>query len=63
MRRLCWPPNPKVAVVVMGAGLRPIAKALETPPDPTASRTARPIVTLGVIGQKSAEGVVAKRPP
>jgi len=57
------PPNPKVAVVAMGAGLRSIAKAVETPPDPTVTRTARPVVTQGVIGQKSADGVLAKCPP
>ena len=53
------PPNPKVAVVARGAGLRATAKAVERPPDPTATRTARPAVTLGVMGQKSADGIVA----
>ena len=57
------PPNRKDAVEATGAGLRPIAKALETPPDPTATRTARTAVTRCVIRQKSAEGVVAQRPP
>ena len=57
------PPNPTVAVVAMGAGLRATAKAVETPPDPTVARTARPAVTQGVIGQQSADGVVAKCPP
>ena len=57
------PPNPKVAVVAMGAGLRPIVKTVERPPDPTATRTARLAETQGVIGQKSADGIVAKRPP
>jgi hypothetical protein len=57
------PSNPKVAVVAMGAGLRPSAKALESPPDPTVTRTARLAATPGVMGQKSAKGIVAKRPP
>jgi hypothetical protein len=57
------PPNPKVAVVARGAGLRSTAKAVERPPDPTVTRTARPAATLGVMGQKSADGVVAQRPP
>ncbi len=57
------PPNPTVAVVAMGAGLRATAKAVELPPDPTVTRTARLAATLGVMGQKSADGVVAKRPP
>lgn len=46
----------------MGAGLRPSAKALERPPDPTATRTARLAVTPGVLGQKSAEVMVAVPP-
>ena len=57
------PSNPKVAVVVMGAGLRPRAKVLELPPDPTATRAARRAATSGVTGQKSAEGIVAKCSP
>ena len=57
------PPNPTVAVVATGAGLRPRPKCLAMPPDPTVARTARPAATLGVMGQKSADGVVAKRPP
>jgi hypothetical protein len=52
----------KGAEVAMGAGLRPSAKALERPPDPTATRTARLAVTLGVMGQKSAEVIVAVPP-
>ena len=43
----------------MGAGLRPGAKASETPPDPTATRAARLAATSGVMGQKSAEAIVA----
>ena len=57
------PSNPTEAVVAMGAGLRPSAKVLASPPDPTATRAARSAVTLGVTRQKSAEGIVAKRPP
>ena len=53
------PPNPKVTVVAMGAGLRATAKAVELPPDPTVTRTARSAATLGVMGQKSADGIVA----
>ena len=57
------PPNPKGTVVAMGAGLRASAKALESLPDPTATRAARLAATSGVMGQKSAEGIVAQRPP
>jgi hypothetical protein len=39
------------------------AKGLELPPDPTATRAARRAATPGVTGQKSADGIVAKRPP
>jgi hypothetical protein len=57
------PSNPTGAVVAMGAGLRASAKALGLPPDPKVTRAARLAVTSGVMGQKSAEGIVAKRPP
>ena len=57
------PSSPKGAVVAMGAGLRAGAKGLESPTDPKATRAARLAVTLGVMGQKSAKGIVAKRPP
>jgi len=57
------PPNPKVAVVARGAGLRAMAKAVELPPDPTVTRTAHLAATLGVMGQKSADGIVAQRLP
>jgi hypothetical protein len=57
------PSNPKGAVVAMGAGLRSGAKVLEKPPDPKATRAARLAVTPGVMGQTSADGIVAKRPP
>ena len=57
------PSNPKVAVVVMGAGLGATAKAAELPPDPATTRAARSVATPGVIEQESAEGVLAERPP
>jgi len=57
------PSNPTGAVITTGAGLRASAKVLELPPDPKATRAARPAVTLGVMRQKSADGIVAKRPP
>ena len=57
------PPNPTVSVEAMGAGLRAISKGMESPPDPTVPRAARLAATSGVTGQKSADGVVAKRPP
>ena len=57
------PSNPKGAVVARGDGLRSRAKALESPPDPTVTWAARLAATLGVMGQKSADGVVAKRSP
>jgi hypothetical protein len=47
----------------MGAGLRASAKALDLPPDPTVTRAARLAATPGVMGQKSADAIVAKRPP
>ena len=57
------PSNPKGVVVATGAGLRASAKVLETPPDPTVTRAARLAVTPGVMGQKSADGIVTKCPP
>ena len=57
------PSNPKGAVVATGAGLRASAKALGRPPDPTATRAARWAATSSEMGQKSADGIVAKRPP
>jgi hypothetical protein len=54
-----WPSNPKVAGVAMGAGLRTRSKGREKPPDPKGTRTARPAVTSGVMGQKSAEVILA----
>jgi len=47
----------------MGVELGTSAKALELPPDPTVTRAARFAVTLGVMEQKSADGIVAKCPP
>ena len=55
------PPNPKVAVIATGAGLRPISKGVDWPPDPTAIQAARRVVTRVVMGQKSAEAIVAQR--
>jgi hypothetical protein len=43
-----------------GAGLRPRLKGLELPPDPTAVPTAPGGAIPWVIGQKSAEAVVAE---
>jgi hypothetical protein len=56
------PSNPTGVVVVTGAGLRAGAKAPESPPYPTATRAARLAVTSGVMGQKSAEAIVARKP-
>jgi len=53
------PSNPKAASVARGAGLRAAAKAVEPPPDPTATRPARAAATPGVTGQESAEAIVA----
>ena len=57
---LDWPPDPKAAPV-MGAGLRPRSKGLDWPPDPKATLAAR-LGALGVIEQKSAEGIVGILP-
>ena len=46
----------------MGAGLRPRPKGLDWPPDPKAPPAARLGATSGVIGQKSAEGIVGILP-
>ena len=56
------PSNPKGAEVAMGAGLRASAKVLEWPPAPTVTRAARLAATPGVMGQKSAEAIVAGAP-
>ena len=48
--------------VVRGAGLRPIVKAMEAPPNPKATGTAQYLATGIVIGQKSAEAIVAQCP-
>ena len=45
----------------MGAGLRPRPKDLEWPPDPKAKRAAPLGAIPEVIGQKSAEAIVAQR--
>jgi hypothetical protein len=46
----------------MGAGLRARSKALELPPAPTAASAAHRGAIPGVIGQKSAEGIVGDAP-
>jgi hypothetical protein len=46
----------------MGAGLRPRPKDLDWPPDPKAGRTAPLGAIPVVIGQKSAEAIVAQHP-
>ena len=56
------PSDPTGGVVATGAGLRAGAKAPEPPPAPTVTRAARLAVTLGVMGQKSAEAIVARKP-
>jgi len=43
----------------MGVGLRPTVKAVETPPNPKAIGAAQNLATGIVIGQKSAEAIVA----
>jgi len=48
--------------VAMGVGLRPIVKAMELPPNPKAADTAQCPATGIVIGQKSAEAIVAQCP-
>jgi hypothetical protein len=45
----------------MGAGLRPRPKDLDWPPDPKAERAAPLGAIPEVIGQKSAEAIVAQR--
>jgi len=47
--------------VAMGVGLRPTVKAVESPPTPKATGTAQYLATGIVIGQKSAEAIVAQR--
>ena len=56
------PSNPTGVVVATGAGLRAGAKAPESPPAPTVTRTARLVATPDVMGQKSAEAIVARKP-
>jgi len=43
----------------MGVGLRAISKGVEVPPNPTAIKAAHHVATYDVIGQKSAEAIVA----
>ena len=42
-------------------GLRALWKRIDHPPNPAETQTARLVATLEVIGQKSAEVIVAKR--
>lgn len=63
LKGLETPSNSTGTVVARGAGLRAGAKALESPSDPTVTGAARRVATSGVMGQKSADGIVAKRPP
>ena len=44
----------------MGVGLRPTVKAVESPPNPKATDSAQYPATGIVIGQKSAEAIVAQ---
>jgi len=46
----------------MGVGLRAISKGVELPPNPTVMKEAHHVTTYDVIGQKSAEAIVAKHP-
>ena len=46
----------------MEAGLRPIVKMMELPPNPNVETKAHQTATLGVIRQKSATAIVAQRP-
>jgi len=45
LKSLDVPSNPKVTVIVTGAGLRATAKGVEHPPDPTPIRAAHSVVT------------------
>ena len=49
------------SVAVMEVGLRPSLKGLEPPPNPKTASGARYTATCVVIGQKSAEAIVAQR--
>ena len=40
-----------------------ISKGKDNPQNPTVIEAARPVATLGVIGQKSAEAIVVKHSP
>ena len=58
-----YPGRPVSFAVSMttGAGLRPIPKGMEKPPDPTVVEAARLGVTHGVRVQESAEAIVSAR--
>ena len=51
---------PRAGRAFMGAGLRPTWKHVDEPPDPTGARPARRLVTGGVKGQESADGIVLR---
>ena len=50
------------SAAAMEVGLRPILKGMEPPPNPKAKVAAQHTATCVVIGQKSAEAIVAQRP-
>ena len=54
-----WPNFASMAA--MEVGLRPSLKGLELPPNPKVAIEARHAATRAVIGQKSAEAIVAQR--
>ena len=51
----------RASVAVMEVGLRPSLKGLEPPPNPKTGTEARYTATRIVIGQKSADAIVAQR--
>lgn len=50
------------AIIAMGVGLRAISKGVELPPNPKVMEAALYEATHRMIGQKSAEAIVAKFP-
>jgi hypothetical protein len=48
------------AIIAMGVGLRAISKGVELPPNPKVMKAALYGATHRVIGQKSAEAIVAQ---
>jgi len=51
---------PRAGRVLMGAGLRPTSKGVDSPPDPTGAWSARLTVTGVAKGQESADGIVLR---